>query len=86
MTYEPTAATFEPRPRRKSTNLTVDSELLRQAKELDIPLSRTFEEALARKVAEERQKRWQQANADAFDAIERRIERDGLWSDGRRLF
>lgn len=86
MTFEPTEPTSDPRPRRKATSLTVDSELLRQAKELDIPLSRTFEEALARKVTEERQKRWQQANAEAFDAIEQRIERDGLWSDGRRLF
>lgn len=73
-------------PRRKATNLTVDAELLQQAKAFGIPLSQTFEAALALRVAEERRRRWQETHRAAIEAYNERIEGDGLWSDGRRLF
>ena len=74
------------RSHRKPTNLTVDADLLREAKELSIPLSQTFEAALAVKVTEARQRRWQEANQSGIDAYNERVEAEGLWSDGRRLF
>lgn len=67
---------------KKAVNLSVDADLLAHAKELDINLSALFEEALR----EQARKRWLEENREAIEAFNRRIERDGVWSDGLRRF
>ncbi|MEO5763900.1 MAG: type II toxin-antitoxin system CcdA family antitoxin [Casimicrobiaceae bacterium] len=71
---------------RKATNLSADAELLREAKALDLSLSRVFDSALRDAVAEARRARWLAENRDALDAYNRHIERDGVFSDGVRGF
>ena len=71
---------------KKATNLTVRSDLLEQARELNINLSQEFEQHLAQVVRQRRAEQWRQANRAAIDAYNRHIERDGLWSDGFRSF
>lgn len=84
-TTTPSATTTESR-RRKATNVTLDAALLQEAKALDIPLTRTFDAALRSAVQAERAGRWAEENADAIAAYNERIVRDGMWSDGLRLF
>lgn len=74
------------RMRKKAVNLSVDADLLARAKEMDLNLSATFEEVLREKTREEEQRRWVEENRDAIEAFNRRIERDGVWSDGLRRF
>lgn len=71
---------------RKAANLSVDASLLREAKRLNVSLSRVFESALRDAVARARRERWLEENRDALDAYNRHVERDGVFSDGVRSF
>ncbi|ABS61840.1 Post-segregation antitoxin CcdA [Parvibaculum lavamentivorans DS-1] len=71
---------------KKAVNLSIDADLLAKARALDINLSATFEEVLRTRAREEERKRWVEENRDAIEAFNRRIERDGVWSDGLRRF
>lgn len=71
---------------KKAVNLSIDADLLARAREMDFNLSATFEAALREKMREEERRRWAEENHDAIDAFDRRIERDGVWSDGLRRF
>ncbi|WP_049621084.1 type II toxin-antitoxin system CcdA family antitoxin [Frateuria defendens] len=73
-------------PLRKPANLSIRSDLLEQARELDINLSREFEQHLAEVVRKRQAERWRAANREAIEAYNRHLERDGLWSDGQRSF
>lgn len=71
---------------KKAVNLSVDAELLAKARELDVNLSATLEDALKARTREEERKVWLEENRDALEAFNQRIERDGVWSDGFRRF
>ncbi|SFS08399.1 antitoxin CcdA [Dyella sp. OK004] len=71
---------------RKAANLSIRSDLLEQARQLNINLSREFEQFLSEVVRQRQQERWREANQDAIDAYNRHLDRDGLWSDGLRSF
>lgn len=63
---------------RKAANLSLDSALLTQARELDINLSRAAEDGIAKAVKAERERRWLEENADAIRAENDYIEKNGL--------
>ena len=69
---------------RKPTNLSVNSDLLRVARELGLNLSRELERRLEEVIANERQARWLEENREAIEAHNRRVERDGMFNDGLR--
>jgi antitoxin CcdA len=71
---------------RKAVNLSLDVELVAEAKALDLNLSRTVEEALRQRVRAEKARRWQEENAEAIAFNNAQIEREGLWCDDYRLF
>jgi antitoxin CcdA len=77
---------FDTSAPKKATNLSINSDLLRQAKELHINLSQTVEDYLASLVREAKQRQWLAENAEAIAAYNERIERDGVFSDGLRRF
>ena len=77
MTYESTAA-------KKPVNLSVNSDLLRQAKELKVNVSQVLEVALASQVKRLREEQWLEDNKEAIDAYNRRVEENGLWNDAWR--
>lgn len=66
--------------RKKAVNLSVDAELLREAKGSGLNLSAILERALA----EERARRWRGENKQAIESYNRSIEQNGVWSDGWR--
>jgi antitoxin CcdA len=77
---------FDPSARKKSTNLSINSDLLRQAKERHINLSHALELRLAELLREENCRSWQMENREAIEDYNRRIEARGTFSDGLRRF
>jgi antitoxin CcdA len=76
----------EPATPRKSVNLTCSEKLLAEAKELGIPLSATFEAALAEIIAEHKRQQWLEENKEAIAAYNERVRKQGVFSDGLRRF
>lgn len=77
---------FDPNAPKKSTNLSINSDLLRQAKELRINISQALELRLAELLREENSRRWKEENREAVEDYNRRIEGQGTFSDGLRRF
>ena len=71
---------------KKATNLSVNSDLLNQARSLNINLSSTFEAALKQVLAEQRQKQWKIENRAAVQAYNDFVEDNGCFSDEYRNF
>lgn len=71
---------------KKSANLSINAELLAEAKALGINLSRTMEKALIEEIREARRKAWLANNGDAIDDYNARIARDDVFSEGFRRF
>lgn len=72
--------------RRRAVNVSVDPGLVAEARELGVPLSETFEEALRMRVIEARHDRWRRENADAIAEYHERVAQHGVFSDGLRRF
>ena len=77
---------FDTSAPKKAANLSINSDLLRQAKELHINLSQAVEEHLAALVREAKQQQWLAENADFIAAYNKRIEAEGLPLDQYRTF
>lgn len=71
---------------KRAANVTVNADLLRRARELDVNLSRTLETALVAEVVRCMRERWLDENRDAIDAYNRDIERNGCFADAMRAF
>jgi antitoxin CcdA len=77
---------FDTAAPKKPTNVTINSDLLRLVREMNVNLSQTLEERLVEIVREEAQKRWLAENAAAIRDYNARVERMGVYSDGVRRF
>ena len=71
---------------KRAANLSVNAELLDEAKALDINLSATLEKALDEAVRARKREKWLEENREAIAAYNARIARDGLASDHVRAF
>jgi antitoxin CcdA len=71
---------------KKPTNLTVNSDLLSQAKEMKINLSATLENALADALKTKKQEIWKEENKEAIISYNEHVTEYGLFSDGIRMF
>lgn len=69
---------------KKAVNLSISSDLLRQARELKLNLSQALEERLVEIVREERARRWQEENRAAIESYNRFVEKHGLFNDIRK--
>ncbi|OFZ86066.1 MAG: acetoacetyl-CoA synthase [Betaproteobacteria bacterium RBG_16_64_18] len=79
-------ARFPASPSKRPANVSVRAELLDKAKHLGINLSRTLEDRLTELVREGEAREWLAQNRRAIDAYNKRVEREGIWSDGLRGF
>ena len=77
---------YNPNASKKSANLSINSDLLRQAKERGINLSKTLERHLADILLDEKRREWREENRDAIEAYNNRIEESGAFSTGLRKF
>lgn len=78
--------TFDTLAPKKPTNVSINSDLLAQAKELKINLSATLENALTDLVNSKQQELWKQKNKAAIEAYNQLIEENGVFGDDLRSF
>jgi len=71
---------------KKPTNVSINSELLRKAKEFEINLSATLEQALVEKVKQRQQELWLSANKSAIDEYNQYTEQNSNINDPQRSF
>ena len=71
---------------KKATNLTVNSDLLSQAKSLGINISAFLEQSLAQHVQKLKAEAWLRENKPAIEAYNQDVERQGTFSDELREF
>ena len=62
---------------KKATNLSINSDLLRQAKAYGINLSAAFEKHLETLIRKEKEKRWLEENREAIEAYNEQIQKHG---------
>jgi antitoxin CcdA len=80
------ATLFKPGAPKKATNLSINSDLLRLAKENHINISQALEQCLVEILREKQRLAWREENRDAIDAYNSRVETGGVFSDGLRRF
>jgi len=79
-------ALFDLKAPKKPTNLSVNADLLQQARSRKLNLSRLLEERLVEVLRDTEREAWLRENESAIDQYNTRIERDGVFSDGLRRF
>lgn len=78
--------TFNPGASKKAANLSINSDLLNQAKALQINLSATLERALIEAIRDKQRQKWLQDNRLAIEDYNERVEDEGCFSDALRDF
>ena len=71
---------------KKSTNLSINSDLLTQAKQNNINLSKALEQRLVEMLLEGKRCKWREKNKEAIDVYNHRVETSGVFSDHLRNF
>ena len=71
---------------KKSANLSVNSDLLKKARGLNINLSATLEHALMLQVKKVARETWLKENKQALNSLNDLAEENGLFSDSYRNF
>ena len=79
-------AVFDPDARKRPTNLSINGDLLAKAREVDINLSATLEQALAEALRRRQREQWLAENRTAIAAYNADVETSGVFSDGLRGF
>ena len=77
---------FDANAPKKPTNLSINSDLIQQAKEHHINLSQALELRLTEILRDEKRRNWKEENREAVEEYNRRIEASGVFSDGLRRF
>jgi len=71
---------------KKPTNLSLNSDLLRKCKAMNINLSATLEEALTELLAKTKREKWAEENKNAIKAYNEFVEENGCFGDEFREF
>ncbi len=77
---------FDKTAPKKPTNLSINSELLKEARSLGINLSATLESALQEKVREARRAQWLKDNKVGIDSCNELSKKHGVFADKHRTF
>lgn len=77
---------FDLKAPKKPTNLSLNSDLLKKCKALNINLSATLEQALAEKLAKSSAENWADENKNAIRAYNNFVEKNGCFGDEFREF
>jgi antitoxin CcdA len=71
---------------KKPTNLTINSDLLTKAKDLQINISAVLESALEETLKQKKQQEWIDQNTESIDGYNKVINDFGVFSDDLRAF
>lgn len=63
---------------RKAANLSIDADLLTEAKSLSVNISRAAEAGISEAVRKEKERRWKEENREAIENWNRYFEENGL--------
>ncbi|MCH4565417.1 type II toxin-antitoxin system CcdA family antitoxin [Halomonas sp. EGI 63088] len=77
---------YDTRAPKKPTNVSINSDLLDKARGLGINFSAALEQVLAEQVRAAQRTQWQRENADAIEAYNRFVEKNGTFGDSARKF
>ncbi len=77
---------YNPQAPKKATNLSINADLLRQAKEMGINLSATLERVLVDVLKQGQRDRWLAENQAAIAAYNDHVEKHGVFGDSLRSF
>lgn len=77
---------FNSKAGKKAVNVTVNADLLSQARAAGLNLSAKLEEKLAEEIRALKKARWQEENRDAIEAYNRYVEKNGVFGDRYRRF
>lgn len=77
---------YNKKARKKPTNVSINSDLLSQAREHNMNLSQCLEKALENELRSQKEQLWQEENRDAIDEYNKRIEDSGTFSENLRAF
>jgi len=77
---------FDLKATKKPTNLTINSDLLRVAKELNINISAVLEQALSEQVKKQKTDEWLKENEEMISIFNKDVLENGCFSDGLRSF
>jgi antitoxin CcdA len=67
--------------RKRAVNVTVDENVLAEAKQLGLNLSQVLEDELRKRVKEEKTRRFQEEHRDAIEAHNRFTEKHGVFGE-----
>lgn len=76
----------QPQSNKRATNLSVNEDLLKQARALNINLSATLEEGLIAKIKAKQQALWLAENQAAIAAYNQQVDAEGAFADTLRSF
>lgn len=79
-------AVYNKLAKKKATNVSINSDLLEKAKFYNINISSSIEKRLEELVREAEAKKWEEENKIAIEEYNKRISKNGLFSDGLRSF
>jgi antitoxin CcdA len=74
------------RPKKKAVNVSIDADLIAEAKAAGLNLSGVLEAALARELKATREVQWRGENRSAIEQSNIELERNGLWCDAYRVW
>ena len=77
---------YNPQAPKKAANLSINADLLSKAREMNINLSATLEQALAETLKQRQRAQWLAENKGAIEAYNDHVEKNGVFSDGLRSF
>lgn len=80
------SAVFNRKAPKKPTNVSVNSDLLSRARELNVNVSSVLEAALEAKVKQRIHERWLAENREAIGQYNEHVEKNGVYSDDERGF
>ncbi len=72
--------------RKRAANLSINSDLLDEAKRLSLNLSAMLETALHEAIRQTRREEWLARNRQALEAYNEHVEKHGVFSEGLRSF
>ena len=69
-----------------ATNVSLRTDLAKRARALKLNLSQVLETALEERIREIERQQWLAENEEAIDGYNRRVSKQGVFSQGRRRF
>lgn len=79
-------AIYNKNAKKKATNISINSDLLEKVKQYKINISANVEKTLETLIYEYEKANWEEQNRVAIDDYNKRVEKEGLFSDHFRSF